>query len=38
MMKEIIEFTISREADNLHEEFFVVPHELSALYIDVPVP
>lgn len=37
-MREIIKFTISREAENLHEESFVVPHELKTLYLDIKVP
>ena len=37
-MREIIKFTISREEENLHEESFVVPHELKTLYLDIKVP
>ena len=37
-MREIINFTISRETDKLHEESFVIPHELKTLYLDIKVP
>ncbi|MGN0350870.1 MAG: CehA/McbA family metallohydrolase [Roseburia sp.] len=37
-MREIINFTISRETDNLHEESFAIPHELKTLYLDIKVP
>ena len=37
-MKENINFTISRKADNLYEESFVIPHELETLYLDIRIP
>lgn len=37
-MKQRIDFTISRQAENFYEESFVVPHDLETLYVKVEVP
>ncbi len=37
-MRDIINFTISKTAQNFHEEFFVIPHEIKSLYIDIKLP
>lgn len=37
-MRENINFTISREADNFHKESFGVPYELETLYLEIKMP
>lgn len=37
-MRDIISFTIDQKSENLHEESFVVPHALKALYLDIKIP
>lgn len=37
-MRKTINYTINSSVDNLHEESFVVPHELETIYIDVEMP
>lgn len=37
-MREKFDFVISREADNIYEESFEVPHKLKTLYLDISVP
>lgn len=37
-MRENINFTIGREADNFHKESFGVPYELETLYLEIKMP
>ncbi|MBQ7065745.1 MAG: CehA/McbA family metallohydrolase [Lachnospiraceae bacterium] len=37
-MKETLNFRISRNADNLHEESFGIPYKLKTLYLNIDLP